>query len=83
MVSGVFGGWDWDEGWEGEKRGPSWERAMKRVRVVFRARVRSWKGRRGGCGVWVRTGLRRLRSGGGKGRVRVWSSRVRRVRKVR
>ena len=42
------------------KKGASWERAMKRVRVALRARRRSWNGRRGAWFVRVeRRGLRR------------------------
>lgn len=43
-------------GVRGCKSGPSWERAIKRVSVDFRARMRSWKGRRG---EWVVSRTRR------------------------
>ena len=55
----------------GWKRGPSCERAMKRVRVALRARWVSWKGRRGPwvvrwrvCRVEMMGLRRRVRSGG-------------------
>lgn len=63
----------------GWKKEPSWEAAMKRVNVALRARIRSWKGRRGGWGVRARRGLRTLeRRGGEYGRVMVWYSSMKR-----
>lgn len=68
------------------KKGASWEAAMESVIEVLRARIRSWKGRRGGWVFVVR--VRRgfiilVRSGGKYGRVRVWYSRRRRERRFR
>lgn len=39
------------------KNPPSWEAAMKSVMDVLRARIKSWKGRRGGWVVRVRSGF--------------------------
>ena len=47
------------------KRFPSWEKAMKRVKVALRARARSWKGSKGGWNVTLlRVGLKILVSKG-------------------
>ena len=72
---------DEEEEGGGGKRLESCEKAMKSVKVALRAKVRSWKGRRGGClrrGV-SRMGLRTLvRMGVWYGRVMVWISRTKR-----
>lgn len=67
------------------KRFPSCDKAMKRVKVAFRASIMSWKGKSGACAVKApNIGLKILvRMGEKYGRVMVWYSRTKREAKVR